>query len=274
MIQLAVTNGFQHWRELARALLQNNIAPDEVLWTNDAQNGLFTDAAEITNKTNKTFKVPADFLELVETAACADNPDKWTLLYRLLWRVIFENRNLLEIESDEDVRAALLHAKAVRRDVHKMKAFVRFRRVANENGETFVAWHEPAHFIVERTAPFFVRRFGAMRFSILTPKGCADWDLENLIFSPGVAADQKPQADEFEDFWRAYYASVFNPARLKIKAMKSEMPKRFWRNLPEAELIPDLIRQAENRTREMLKNKASRAAVIKKLSETAPEDQR
>ena len=50
-----------------------------------------------------------------------------------------------------------------------------------------------------------------------------------------------PQEDEIEEFWKTYYASTFNPARLKTKTMQGEMPKRYWKNLPEAALIPELI---------------------------------
>ena len=39
-------------------------------------------------------------------------------------------------------------AKAVRRDIHKMHAFVRFRRLEAEDGERFVAWFEPEHHIL------------------------------------------------------------------------------------------------------------------------------
>ncbi|MGO7668145.1 DUF4130 domain-containing protein, partial [Rhizobium ruizarguesonis] len=31
----------------------------------------------------------------------------------------------------------------------------------------------------------------------------------------------------FDDLWRTYYASIFNPARLKLKAMQAEMPKKY-----------------------------------------------
>ncbi|RYI31863.1 MAG: uracil-DNA glycosylase, partial [Acetobacteraceae bacterium] len=34
-------------------------------------------------------------------------------------------------------------------------------------------------------------------------------------------------------------------------AMTSEMPRKYWKNLPEAELIPELIRQAPERARAM-----------------------
>ncbi len=265
MIQVSLENDFLSWRAAARNLLRNEIPPHDILWTTTEQNGLFECFCEKSGE-QKTFKVSAEFLELAELVSCVDDANKWSLLYRLLFRLTHENRNLLEIESDDDVRRALLHVKAIRRDVHKMHAFVRFRKIEKDNQEWFIAWHEPQHFIVKKAVPFFARRFGAMCFSILTPKGCAHWDLESLSFTSGLPVKEAPQADEMEQFWQTYYASIFNPARLKVRAMKAEMPVHFWKNLPEAELLPNLIRQAEERTKEMINQKAARAEVIKKLS--------
>ncbi|HTO05084.1 MAG TPA: UdgX family uracil-DNA binding protein, partial [Opitutus sp.] len=61
-----------------------------------------------------------------------------------------------------------------------------------------------------------------------------------------------PTSDGMEDLWRTYYASIFNPARLKIGAMTAEMPQHYWKNLPEAQLIPSLIAGAEARTGAMV----------------------
>src|SRR3712207_6798060 len=181
MIQIPVENDFANWRYKARLLLHSGIAPDQVFWTNAVQNCLFENTFEQKNDYS-SFKVTADFLALAETVACFDDFEKWSLLYRLLFRLVFENRNLLHIESDCDVRMAHLMEKAVLRDVHKFHAFVRFRCVEFAGQEIYIAWHEPQHFTVKLAAPFFVRRFGEMRFSILTPKDCAHWDLANLTF--------------------------------------------------------------------------------------------
>ena len=245
MICAAIENDFESWRGAARRLLQNEIAPAEILWTNKRQNSLFTnDNSETASE--KIYKVPLDFLALAKAVACFDDAEKWSLLYRLVFRLVHENKNLLHIESDADMRAARLMEKAVGRDVHKFHAFVRFRKVEIENTEIFIAWHEPFHLTVRRAAPFFARRFGALRFSILTPQGCAHWDLKALSFSEAVTKESAPQADATEEFWLAYYKSIFNPLRLKIKAMKAELPVRHWRTLPEAVLIPELIRRAKD----------------------------
>jgi DNA polymerase len=51
--------------------------------------------------------------------------------------------------------------------------------------------------------------------------------------------------------WLTYYYTNFNPARFKVKAMQAEMPKKYWRNMPEAALIPSLIAGAPARVTAM-----------------------
>ena len=129
-----------------------------------------------------------------------------------------------------------------------------------------VAWFEPQHHIVEAAAPFFRDRFATMRWSILTPECCAHWDGEELRFSAGVALETAPASDGMEDLWRTYYASIFNPARLKVGAMTAEMPQHYWKNLPEAQLIPSLIAGAEARTGAMVSASDAKQAGIDDFS--------
>lgn len=146
--------------------------------------------------------------------------------------------------------------KAIRREIHKMHAFVRFRRAPGVPEERFVAWFEPAHFILEAAAPFFVDRFHALDWMILTPIGRVCWNRRTLQFGPPGRQDEAPAADPFEDGWAGYYQSAFNPARTNPDVMRAEMPKRYWRNLPEARAIPEMIRDAWGRTRDMVEKEA------------------
>ena len=241
MIQVSVNN-FSEWRIAARDLLVDGVRPAEVLWTGSGQNALF--ASSTGRRLSGASRVPKTFIGLAEAVACHSDNTRWGLLYSLLYRLVNENRNLLEIESDPEVRQARLMEKAVNRDVHKFHAFVRFRRLEIEGAELFVAWHEPQHYTVERAAPFFMRRFGEMQFSILTPNGCAHWNKKELIFSRPVDRNCAPKADEMEDFWLLYYKSIFNPFRLNVKTMEKEVSVRHWATLPEALLIPELVRRA------------------------------
>ena len=242
MIHASISNDFDSWRNAARQFIAGGVPPHQIVWTLEEQGSLLGDYQA--EHQSLAHSVPSSFINLARAVSCYDGNAKWPLLYRILFRLSYENRNLLQIESDADVNMAKRMEKAVNRDVHKFHAFVRFRKLEVENDEIFVAWYEPHHFTVESAAPFFSRRFGSMKFSILTPKGCAHWDLNTLTFSPPATRSMAPIEDETEEFWLLYYRSIFNPFRLKVKAMKKELPVRHWTTLPEATLIPDLIREA------------------------------
>lgn len=257
LVSLEGRGDFTEWREAARAFLGGNIAPHEIDWRMRGEDaGLFGFEEENRlppRQASAGATVPPAFLELAQTIVCHSDPARFALLYRLLWR-LQQDKALLQFKADPDVSEARKLEKSVRRDSHKMTAFVRFKEVPLATGEAgrrrFIAWFEPDHFIVERKAAFFQRRFTDMDWMILTPKGSARWDGETLETSR-MAASQPDLSDETDELWRTYYANIFNPARLKIKAMTAEMPKKYWKNLPEADLIPDLILNAERRVLEM-----------------------
>jgi probable DNA metabolism protein len=255
-VDLAHAADFDGWREAARRLAIAGVAPGDVIWhTPGGAQDLFAAPAEALPEApdgEKGPRVPRAFPDLARYVICHSDPARFSLIYRLLLRLQDQPR-LLDHATDDDVHLANAMAKAVSRERHKMTAFVRFREVASEDGEgAFVAWFEPEHHVVRLTAPFFRERFANMRWSILTPDICAHWDRQALRFTQGVSRDQAPGADRLEDYWRTYYASIFNPARLKVATMKREMPMRYWKNLPESSLIPALIERAEGRATEMV----------------------
>lgn len=238
---------FEQWRERARELLKLGVCPAEACWA-DGQARLF-EVSPSQGRAINAPKAPREFLLLAEKAACYRHPARWALLYRIIWRLNTGEPNLLEIASDPDVLKLRGMASAVDRDVHKMHAFVRFRQT--EEG-AYVAWYEPAHLVVELACPFFARRFDTMRWSILTPDRCAFWDGRNLTYGPGLSQARTPTPDSVEELWKTYYANIFNPARVKLRAMTSEMPKRHWKTMPETALIPEMLAQAEARVESML----------------------
>ena len=198
--------------------------------------------------------VPPAFMPLCESVVLHRDPSRFGLLYRLLWRLQVEP-GLRHDPLDADWLAAGQMAQAVRRDMHKMKAFVRFRQLDTGAGEpVHVAWFEPEHHIVEATAPFFARRFANMRWAVLTPERSVRWDGTRLALGPAARRDDAPPADAGESLWLTYYEHIFNPARLKLAMMQKEMPKRYWANLPEARLIDPLTARAAERSHAMIEN--------------------
>lgn len=240
---------FETWRSQARLLLQQGVAPAHANW--DQAPSLFSEVpTNVKPLTNPI--VTADFIDLAQLVSCVRDPERWSLLYRIIYRMNHENKNLLKVSVDEDVRKADVWAKSVSRDIHKMHAFVRFKKTEVNGRETFVAWHKPEHQCLELAASFFVRRFGDKPWSIFTPDLSAHWNLEELSFSSGIPQNEFEFSDSFDEVWTTYYKSIFNPARLKIKMMKTEMPVKYWSSMPESEVIKDLIRETPKRLQNMV----------------------
>jgi probable DNA metabolism protein len=253
-VRLGALNDFEEWRSKARRLLAAGAPPENVVWRGPGdENGLFEAGDDLLPREDGPVgSVPPGFIELAQGAICHAGAERFALLYRLLWRLL-QDRDLLRSRSDADIRQLEAMASAVRRDAHKMKAFVRFKSIVDDSGlERFAAWFEPDHYVVERVAPFFVRRFTGMIWAIVTPYRSALWDGEELCFADGGRKSDVPSEDALEGTWKTYFSSIFNPARLKVAMMKSEMPVKYWRNLPEAELIPSLIQDASRREQEMI----------------------
>jgi len=297
------------FRREARRLLSQGVNPQNVSWhfAGEVTPDLFADVQQAPNvevlakvsalsattgagigasEAGSHLQVPAGFVELCQSVILHSDPSRFGLLYRLLWRLVSEP-GLRHDPLDADRMKAGHLAQAVRRDMHKMKAFVRFRTVQDETFKTqpesgllHVAWFEPEHHIVEAITPFFVRRFTQMRWAILTPERCVEWaggsphtrrsasslptegassavgrsgdGLAGVTFRPGVSKAEAPPADAGEQLWLTYYQHIFNPARLKLKAMQKEMPRKYWQNLPEARFISSLSADALRRSATMI----------------------
>lgn len=248
------------FRAAVRALIAADIAPDAVRFTVPAaeQPALFDDAQALPAEALSSappLALPAGFVALCETVVMHDDPQRFARMYGLAHALHHRQTSWLDTLLAQ--RLALEHmAQAVRREMHKTKAFVRFRPVQSEDGVTHMAWFEPSHHIVHAVAPFFVRRFAGMRWALLTPRGCAHWSGTELSFGPPADRASAPEADAGEALWLAYYRSIFNPARLKLAMMKREMPVRFWANLPEAASIGRLAAAACERTAQMVQEGA------------------
>ena len=245
------------WRDWARKLIAHKVPADAVEWrAEDALGSLFADGAPPPLPSDAApITVPRPFLDLAHTVLLHRDPQRWSILYYVLARLQAEP-GFIHDKADTTMAALMDMARAVRRDIHKMRAFVRFREV----DDRYVAWFEPDHHIVRHNAQFFINRFTAMHWSILTPDITIHWDGVCLSEGPGADRSAAPTEDPVEDLWKSYYASTFNPARVKVKAMLKEMPRKYWKNMPETALVGDLLGGAQKREQAMLDAKPKRGA--------------
>jgi uracil-DNA glycosylase len=240
---LPVVGTVAAWRAAVRRLAAEGIPPETVTWSVGAAERDLLASLPAAREPAQAIRLSREAVEGLEQAMLHRDPERFALGHAAVLRL---SRGGLRWgdRADKQMRRLMAMASAVRRDIHKMHAFVRFRELPKEGARRrFCAWFEPEHPVAEATGPFFARRFGDMDWAIATP-------LVTLVFDGGALACRPTTApppsasDATEELWRTYFGAIFNPARLNTRAMQSEMPLKYWKNLPEARLIPDLVRAA------------------------------
>lgn len=204
------------FRSEARQLLAHQVPPDDVQWQLDAAAAdLYADpqSPQASRPRNvaraATAIVPASFTRLCEFVVLHRDPARFSLLYRLLWRLVHEPQ-LRNDPLDTDMLQAQHMAHAVRRDIHKMKANLKFRVVRDDQGRDLQAGcYEPAHHVVEAVGPWLAKRLAAPRWAIFTPERSVRCEDGQVVFGPGVPASTLPAHDGTEGDWLECYARVF-----------------------------------------------------------------
>ena len=116
-VQLAGPADFPGWRDQARRLLAAGIPPEAVEWRIAGEApGLFAEA-EVPDAVSTTpaATVPRAFVDLSETAIRHRDPERFALLYRVLWRLTHGEPSLMRVATDPDIARLETMAKAVRR---------------------------------------------------------------------------------------------------------------------------------------------------------------
>jgi DNA polymerase len=176
MPRIALSNqtDWDGWRGAARRLALAGIEPAAVDWSVGGASDALPDASG-------GFSLPRALVSLAAIAIQARQPDRFGLLYSLVWRAHAGER-LMDDPSDPDLVLARRLALAVRAEAHRMRTNMRFLPAAGR----FLGWYAPAHFVLPANAQLMVRRFPDIPFSVITPDGAAHWDGAALRFGSGL----------------------------------------------------------------------------------------
>lgn len=253
MRQITFPSDFESWRQAARALLIERVPPAEVCLRDSDQGDMAGVAESGTGECNAEgrgpqFFVPRQFVEIARYVSCHNNSGRWQLLYSVLWR-LQQDRNLLRLEDDHEVKGLLLLEQQVRRDVYKLQAYARFYSIHADGQEHLIAWHCPEYRSLELAVPQFLKRYETMHWSLLTPFRSVHWEPQTrkLQFGDGIPRFTPPEKDELKELWLSYYGAVFNPARVKIKSVRTQLPTRPRVAIAEAAELSQPLQEAPMR---------------------------
>ncbi len=215
------------WRSATRALILAGVEPDEVRWSVRAHDG----EQDTLPEGSGSFSISRALVSLAALAIQARDPERFDLLYRLVWRANAGER-VLANTTDAAVRRAQGLALAVRAEAHRMRTLLRYLPVQEGDRTHYVGWYEPAHYVLEANAQLIARRFSELTFSILTPDGAAHWDGAALRFSAGVGHAAVPDDAALQTWWHTHHAGLLRGARVGTTIPEAE-------ELDEAPRSPD-----------------------------------
>jgi probable DNA metabolism protein len=180
----------------ATRLLARQVPPDTVEWTAPAtqavgEHGFSPDIrATIRNRAARAI-IPQSFVRMSELVVLHRDGDRFDLLYRSLWRLVYEPE-LKQDFGDADLARLRQMAQAVRRDIQKMKKRMEFRDEVLKGEPIAVCWYEPAHFTCEIVGNWLAGREPGQRWLLLTPDRSLRWDGARLLMAPALLPAQQP----------------------------------------------------------------------------------
>lgn len=163
---------------------------------------------------------------------------------------VFSSDQLMETDfSHPAVFTVVQTAKKVWREKHRMEAFVRFQRTADD---LYYAIIDPDYNVLPLLAKHFESRYANQRWLIYDARRRYGlyYDEQSvttvqLNFSAATAngSDVSAVYDEsetlYQQLWKQYFKSVNIAARKNTKLHIQRMPRRYWKFLPEK--APDSV---------------------------------
>lgn len=186
----------------ATRLLARQVPPQEVVWSAAPaqtvdEEPLEAARAAIRNRAARAI-IPQSFIRMSELVVLHRDPERFDLLYRSLWRLVYEP-DLKHDFGDLDLARLRQMAQAVRRDIQKMKSRIAFRPLVVKGESIPVACYEPAHYICETVGAWLAGREPKTRWILLTPDRSLRWDGERLLSAPAVAPMQHPLSETSDE---------------------------------------------------------------------------
>jgi DNA polymerase len=228
-IGLKSETDWEGWRQATRALVLAGVAPEALTWSVGSASDAIPDPSG-------TFHVPRGLVSLASLAIQVRDPERFGLLYSLVWRV---NAGEHLPEDDTDFLLVRRMALAVRADAHRMRTNMRFLPVSEDGGRRFLGWFEPAHFVLQANAQVLARRYPDLALSIVTPDGAAHWDGSSLLFGSGLRHAEDDEA--LLAWWEIHREMLLEQATPEVSVPEAETLEEAFRPPDGAPLGPVVL---------------------------------
>lgn len=161
---------------------------------------------------------------------------------------VFSSQVVMEEDySHPAVLTVFQTAKKVWREKHRMEAFVRFQKTADNLYYSII---EPDYNVLPLIAKHFSTRYADQQWLIYDSrrKFGLYYDLksvttiqiafsEEMMSGKQISSVYSEGEEIYQQLWQQYFKSVNIPARRNTKLHIQHMPKRYWKYLPEKRIV-------------------------------------
>ena len=225
--------------------------PQSIQPAGQAQGGLFVQTAPVATDETLATRVWDGLLKSMDKEARArlyhvflsEDPQRELLIFRYIELALRLGTDISQHYADDTVRRVQRLAQQMFREKHRMEAFVRFEKTADE---LFHATIEPDFDVLPLIVVHFTKRYADQRWLIydkrrgyglyydLTRTDIVQFETSAAPKATDIAATVLDEREPlFQVLWQAYFDHVNIPERRNLKLHRRHMPLRYWKYLSE-----------------------------------------
>lgn len=237
--------GFISFISLVVELFKRKIIPDDIKLINSYDKGLFDNEIFIRVELEKEnielikTKLSKEALYCIYNVFLSNNKDKEMIIYNFL-KYFFKYKNkVFGMVRIEPVNESIKISKYVRSEAHKLKGFLRFKKMKNNfyYGEITptnnIIGILSNHFSKRLKEDYWIIKDTSRNIYSIYDKKKVTYLTENEVVSLNLESSDKEEL--IEDLWKTFHKTVAIASRENRRCQQNFMPKKYWKNMLEME---------------------------------------
>ena len=218
-------------------LIKDKIKPVKIGNEREYVNDLFSNVKKKTLSRDKSFaykliKISKRFYQVVYDVYLSEYENKELIIYYFILNGLKYGDKIMYLRKLKCVNEALNISNYVHREAHKLKGFIRFRKLKTN---FFLAYISPTNNVLEYVSNHFKKRLANESWLIYDVKRdllsiytnnkyiiVKVEDLEKNVFN--FADDEK----DFSELWQTFYETIAIKERENKRCQMNFMPKKYW----------------------------------------------
>lgn len=176
-------------------------------------------------------------IHIIEYAFLSDNKDKETIIYKFIKEVFKYKDEVIYHRNLKCVNEILNMSNYVSREAHRMKGFLRFKKMKNNfyyaemsstnNIISILANHFKRRLINEY---FIIKDVKRKIYALYDKKKIYYFNEENIV---KLNLDLNNNEEEIINLWKSFFNTIGIKERKNLKCQMNFMPKKYWKYIIE-----------------------------------------